>query len=504
LQGKNFYLSLVAMPWGFYGRNEELHRLQAILARNRWFFVKVTGRRRIGKTTLIQRALQGGQRIFYAQVPDSGPVGVLSAVSDAMDTFEIPVAAFPRPKSLADLAKLIGALASAGYAVALDEFQYFNRERLRDFCSLLQAEVDLLSARAAQVPGGLLVLGSIHTEMAALLQERTAPLYNRTTDELDLGHLDVESVLEILSQHAAAEPDRLLFLWTLFEGVPKFYRDCFEQGVLGASRRELLERAFFASSSPLRTEADNWFLKELHGRYDVILKFVARSPGCTHGELLEHVRNMGEDTKEQVGGYLRVLIEKYRIIEKRLPIFAKQKEKKGRYYLTDNFLRAWLAALSSPVSAMAFRPLDLVIRQADERLAEVEGLALEKLVALLYEERSRKRIGEFGLTERIQGFWDRTATEIDLVAVAGDDRILRVVTCKRSPEKLIPDLPNFDGHVSRFITASPRFNDWRVEKVAVAPALDFAARRRIEERGYIAEDLDELTRGLRVRRKGGA
>jgi len=490
------------VPWGFYGRNDELHRLQAILARNRWYFVKLTGRRRIGKTTLIQRALHGGQRVFYVQVPDSGPVGVLSAVSDAMDTFEIPFADFPRPKSLADLAKLVGTLARAGYTVALDEFQYFNRERLRDFCSLLQAEVDLLSARAADVPGGLLVLGSLHTEMAALLQERDAPLYNRTTDELELGHLDIESVQEILIQHATPDPDRLLFLWTLFEGVPKFYRDCFEQGVLGAPRRELLERAFFASSSPLRTEADNWFLKELHGRYDVILKFVARHPGCAHGELLEHVRNVSADTKEQVGGYLKVLIERYRIIEKRLPIFAKQKEKKGRYYLTDNFLRAWLAALASPLSAMAFRPLDVVVRQADERLAEVEGPGLEKLVATLYEERSRKGVGDFGLTERIQGYWDRSDTEIDLVAVAGEDEILRLVTCKRSPEKLVADLPQFDGHVRRFVTASPKFGGWKIEKVAVAPSLHPDDRLRIQERGYIAEDLNDLVRGLRERARG--
>jgi hypothetical protein len=406
---------------------------------------------------------------------------------------------FARPKSLAELARLVGTLARAGYAVALDEFQYFNRERLRDFCSLLQAEVDQLTARAAEVPGGLLVLGSIHTEMAALLEERHAPLYNRTTDELELGHLDVESVLEILAQHATSDPERLLFLWTLFEGVPKFYRDCFEQGVLGAPRRDLLEKAFFASSSPLRTEADNWFLKELHGRYDVILKFVARHPGCANGELVDHVRNVSTDTKEQVGGYLKVLIEKYRIIEKRLPIFAKQKEKKGRYYVTDNFLRAWLAGLASPISAMAFRPLDVVVRQADDRLAEVEGPALEKLVATLYEERSRKGVGDFGLTERIQGYWDRSDTEIDLVAVAGEDRVLRLVTCKRSSEKLVADLPRFDGHVARFVTASPKFGGWKIEKVAVAPSLDAEARHRIQERGYVAEDLDDLTRGLRER-----
>lgn len=489
------------MLWGFYGRNDELHRLQTILARNRWYFVKITGRRRIGKTTLIQRALQGGQKVFYVQVPDSGPVGVLSAVADAMETFEIP-ARFARPKSLAELAKLVGILARAGYAVALDEFQYFNRERLRDFCSLLQAEVDQLTARAAEVPGGLLVLGSIHTEMAALLQERHAPLYNRTTDELELDHLDVESVLEILAQHATADPERLLFLWTLFEGVPKFYRDCFEQGVLAAPRRELLEKAFFASSSPLRTEADNWFLKELHGRYDVILKFVARKPGCTNGELLDYVRQVSADTNEQVGGYLKILIEKYRIIEKRLPIFAKKTERQGRYYLTDNFLRAWLAALSSPVSAMAFRPLEVVVRQADERLADVEGPALEKLVATLYAERSRKGVGGFGLTERIQGYWDRADTEIDLVAVAGDDKVLRLVSCKRSPEKLVNDLPRFDGHVARFVTASPRFGGWKIEKVAVAPSLDAQLRERIQARGYIPEDLNDLALGLRERARG--
>ena len=36
--------------------------------------------------------------------------------------------------------------------------------------------MDRLAARAARVPGGLIVLGSIHTEMMALLEDRTAPL----------------------------------------------------------------------------------------------------------------------------------------------------------------------------------------------------------------------------------------------------------------------------------------------------------------------------------------
>lgn len=42
--------------WKFYGRHEQLVALEAILNRKRWFFAKVTGRRRIGKTTLVPTA----------------------------------------------------------------------------------------------------------------------------------------------------------------------------------------------------------------------------------------------------------------------------------------------------------------------------------------------------------------------------------------------------------------------------------------------------------------
>jgi len=323
------------MSWGFYGRQAELRQLADVLARGRWFFVKLTGRRRIGKTTLIQRALPAtGRKVFYVQVPDSGPAGVLSAVTDALEIFQVDTAQIPRPTSLRELAHTIGQLARAGYVVALDEFQYCNRERLREFCSHLQQEVDELTAVASAVTGGLIVLGSIHTEMTALLEDRSAPLYNRTTDEIQLGHLDVESLVTLLAAHAEPTPDRLLFLWNIFEGVPKFYRDCYEQGGLAAGRRDLLERAFFLSSSPLRTEADNWFLKELHGRYDVVLKYVARHSGCLHGDLIQHVRQVSPETPEQVGGYLKVLMERYQLIVRRQPIFA-QAELEGRTILSD-------------------------------------------------------------------------------------------------------------------------------------------------------------------------
>jgi len=267
--------------------------------------------------------------------------------------------------------------------------------------------------------------------------------------------------------------------------------------VLGSGRRDLLERTFFLSSSPLRTEADNWFLKELHGRYDVVLKYIARHSGCLHGDLLQHVREVSPETDEQVGGYLKVLSERFQLIERRQPIFAKPSAKRGRYYLTDNFLRAWLAALANPVSAINFVPVARLIEQADERLVDVEGHSLEKLVGLLYEERSRKSLGDFALTARIQGFWDRGDTEIDLVALNEAEQRIRFGSCKRSADSLVADISVLDGHVSRFLESHRKYSGWRVEKVSIAPSISPEIRARLHAAGHFVQDLDDLTADFR-------
>ena len=481
--------------WGFYGRRDELDAMTRILLRNRWFFVKVTGRRRIGKTSLVQEALKslGRERVVYLQVPDSDPAGVISAMRDFFSMFGI---VGHEPHDLRSLAGSIAALVRDGWIVAMDEFQYFHRSSLFEFTSHLQYEVDQLAKDATNVQGGLIVLGSIHTEMAALLEDRSAPLFNRVTDPIDLPHLDLASVLEIVRTHADDDPDRLLFLWNLFEGVPKFYRDCHEQDVLNANRRTLLTRMFFASSSPLRNEADNWFLRELRGRYDLVLKFVARHPGCTNGQLDEHARSVDPSSEKQVGGYIKVLRERYGMIERLQPIFARSTQRNGRFYIRDNFLRSWLAALAMPAASVNFRPLDSLVEEADRRLAEAEGHGLEKLAAALYEERSRKGKGDFALTSRIHGFWDRQGTELDLVALDDASKVLRLGTCKRSEAKLVSDLPAFDGHVQRFLAAMPRFRGWKVEKVAIAPRLREGSREAARSCGFIPEDLEDLTRDL--------
>ena len=74
---------------------------------------------------------------------ESDPAGVVAACNGYLETFGLEEQVY----SLGDLARLIARLAEAGYVVALDEFQYFHRKPLFDFCSLLQAEVDRLRVK---------------------------------------------------------------------------------------------------------------------------------------------------------------------------------------------------------------------------------------------------------------------------------------------------------------------------------------------------------------------
>lgn len=481
-------------PWGFYGRRREVDELEAILERRRWFFVQISGRRRIGKTALIQEALKrsGLESTLYIQIPDSDSIGVLTACNDYLATFGLP----QRVRSLKELAEVLGGLIQKGWVVALDEFQYFNRKPLYGFCSYLQAEVDRLASTAGDVRGGLIVLGSLHNEMTALLEDRAAPLYNRTTDVIHLGHLDVESLLDLLKVHADMSAERFLFLWNLFEGVPKFYRDAYERDVLGADRAGLLKAMFFSSSSPLRGEAENWFLGELRGRYDMILQFVARNPGCTHANLISAITELSPQEGKQAGGYLKHLTERYGMVVRRLPVFANANARLGRYYIADNFLRSWMVALQRPVSAIHFRPEDQLISQADTLLADAEGFALEELVGSIYEERSRKGVGDFPLSHQVDGYWDRGGVELDLVAVSESTQRIRFGTCKRNAKNLLASLDGLFQGAKIFMEHHRQFSGWNVEYCAIAPRISEPIKGKLAAAGVWSESLADMLNAL--------
>lgn len=499
----------MSKTWGFYGRSVETAEIRKIISSGRWFFCAISGRRRIGKTTLIQRALEGaGREHFYVQIPDSDERGVVQTFREAFDDWcdvrlkdEKSLPAFIN--DFLDVSILIDHLnKDRGTIVSVDEFQYFHRVSLSPFNSFLQARIDGLRD---QNKGGIFVLGSIHTEMTAILEDRNSPLFNRVTHRIDVSHWDFQTLFEMFLDHEIDDPHHQLFLWSLFEGIPKFYRDCFEQGALVPSptyREDTLRRLFFEGSTPLRDEADNWFLRELRGRYDSVLKILARVGPCPHGDLKAEYASTGPGGEAQLGGYLKTLIERYRMVEKLEPIFSGNSSRKARYVITDNFLAAWLHGIARNVQMARVQPVALPVARASERLMVHEGFVFEKMIRLLTEECSRKGVDDFLLTELVRGYWnkaDGSDIEIDLIALNDEDRIVRFGSCKRQASKHdAAALTAFEGHLSRFRTTKEgkRLSGWTEQRALYAPSFPPDQRQHLESLGYLCRDLPHFAAAL--------
>ena len=158
---------------GIYGRRSELAEIERLLARETFFFCSISGRRRIGKTSLIQerRKHQRLQLALYVQIPDSDERGVTQVFEDAVeDTFKNQAFARRACRTFSDISFLLQIMWRDNFITAIDEFQYFHRHALSGFLSHLQRVVDSTRARKNS-SGGLFTLGSIHTEMTAVLED---------------------------------------------------------------------------------------------------------------------------------------------------------------------------------------------------------------------------------------------------------------------------------------------------------------------------------------------
>jgi AAA+ ATPase superfamily predicted ATPase len=493
--------------WGFYGRTEPMAELNRIVSSGRWFFCRIEGRRRIGKTALIsQLALSStmlSEHLVYMQVPDSDERDVATTFQRALKDSDHPLARqlCEQVVDFPTMASAIGSLCRAGLVIVIDEFQYFTRAALASFSSFLQAEVDKLR-NSSLSNGGLFVLGSLHADMNSLLEDAGAPLFGRLTQRIRLDHWDFEDLVAVFRSQAIEQPSQWLTLWTFFEGVPKFYHDAFEQDLYQVDpsvfSNELLTRMFIRSSSPLSEEADTWFLRELRGRALAILTFLAEHPGCGHGELLAGVGGQAENS--QISAYLTKLVQSYEMIVKLNPVFSEGKSRNARYYIADNFLQTWLAVAKPAREAARMKPLNRTLDLAKPRLESVEGFAFERLIRKLHQECSRKGRGDFDLSSLQLGYWNRPkdisrSIEIDLVALDESSRCVRFGSCKRATAAHTNEsLARFEQHVADFLAAKDhrRIQDWSRELFLFSPLFSEGDRKHFNGKGYVARDLTDF------------
>ena len=507
--GNLFTLLFMATDWSFYGRSEQLGALLEHLRRSRWFFGTIRGRRRIGKTALIQQALEtmSGESSdsgswLLVEVPDSTPSDFATVFRSAVEAAGLSNL-MESPQAITDLpgvAKGVSSLCRAGVTVVLDEFQVCRRGPLSGFPSLLKARVDRLQDRSPV--GGLILLGSVQTEMEAILDDRQAPLFGRKTFDITLGPWSISTALDVARRHGASQASRVLTLRSLFGGVPKYWRDyadadgLAEIPVWSQWAWQVCQRLFLRADAPLREEGTSLLGRELRRNYLAVLRAVAHHGPCTHADLQVALPGVS------LGPYLKTLVRDLRLIEKRRPVFASDRQRRARYVVPDPFLLAWLQVIQPARQAARILPAARVAEGMVRRLSTLEGHAFERIVTEATEELSRRGTG-FAVTDRVSGYWNRprkadASVELDLVAWNQDDQVVRFGSCKRRFTKHdARALQRFRAHADTFLSSTGRrFAGWRQEFVLFAPEFPDEQRTRLEAEGWMCRDLRDMQRVL--------
>lgn len=502
--------------WNFYGRTEELGNLLARMRQRRWFLGTIRGRRRIGKTALVQQAIQtlhldepNDIPCLLVQLPDSTPADLATVFFNSVREAGLAehVDDLGPSQGLPGVARAVGALCTAGVIVVLDEFQTCHGGPLRGLPSLLQAQVDRLQDR--DTAGGLLLLGSVQSDMEALLNDDRAPLFGRTTFETSLEPWTLETVFDVCREHHAIAPERCLTLWTLFGGVPKYWRHYAEQDdsihtipAWAPWAQQVCEHLFLRSDSPLREEGESLLRRELRRNNAALLRTIAERGPCSHSELQDTF------TELSLGPYLKMLVQDLRLVEKQDPIFAAGR-RRGRYSVSDPFVLAWLSVIQPACQAARLEPIARVAQRLAARLSTLEGYAFERMVGDAIEWASRADC-DFPITDRVRGYWnrprrDQVSVEIDVVAWNDEDEVVRFGSCKRNAAKHdYRSLRSFRQHVEQFLRSDSgsRFRRWRHDYALYSTEFSSEQRVALEPEGFICQDIPDFQNWLGPRLRG--
>ena len=429
----------------FQGREKEIEWLRTVRTKSAKSarFTVVTGRRRIGKTALMLRALGDAPMLYFFVARQSE--------RDLCDTYRAEIETkLGEPvggsfDSFADVFDYVMRIAEKRPLVlVIDEFQDFLRVAPHVYSRMQE----IWDRRHAKAKIDLVACGSVHSLLYRLFRDRKEPLYGRQTDFLDLKPFDTETLKGILSAHRPRyKRADLLALWALTGGVAKYVALLLDDGAM--SKDAMIDAVLSPTSSFVgegRAALVETFGKD-YGNYFSILSAIAR--GRTDRARIE------QTVGREVGGYLTRLESEHGLVAKRQPLFEKSSTKAVRYALDDEFFRFWFRFVyknAYMVEIGAFDALRTLVRRDWEVFA---GLALERWF--------RAKFAQSGEWTRIGSWWDRKGeNEIDIIAENELERRAAFFEVKLSSRRF--DSEALRAKSDAFLRATGAFSGYRMER----------------------------------------
>lgn len=350
----------------FVGRHQELEQLNQAYQENNFQFTVIYGRRRIGKTSLINEFLKDKKAIYYVALEENAEDN-LKRFSDAISIFKnTDQGGKEKFADFEECFKEITRLAQKQRVIlVIDEFPYLAKA-YPTISSMLQSYID---HEFKETNLFLILCGSSMSFMERQVLGYQSPLYGRRTLALKLEPFKLSEAHEMLPKLSKEDA---FIINTVCGGVPQYLSYMSDS----MSVADNIKKNFLSKSGRLFDEPNNLLQQELRDptNYNSIINAIA-SGASKHSKITQsaHLQTGPLTT------YLNNLID-LGIVEKKLPVTEQKKSKSKNivYRICDGMFRFWYTFVGKQTDLIERGLTDLAWVKVQKGLSDFMGPEFEK------------------------------------------------------------------------------------------------------------------------------
>jgi AAA+ ATPase superfamily predicted ATPase len=321
----------------FVGREYEIEKLNNMYASDKFEFAVFYGRRRVGKTTLINEFCKGKKAIYYMAIEFTEKEN-LNNFSKAIFEFSVPGIEMPSFTSFEKLFDYISTLSEKERIIlVIDEYPYLA-ESYRPISSIIQAHIDMKLKDSKLF---LILCGSSMSFMEYQVLGYKSPLYGRRTAQFKVKPFNYKQSEEMLSGFSKEEK---AIIYGITGGIPEYLSRIDNNSDLKNNICQL----FLSQSGRLFEEPSNLLKQELKdpSTYNSIILAIANGAS----KLNEISTKVGIETSA-CSNLLNSLIS-LGLVKKETPI-NEDTTRKTIYLLEDQMFRFWYRFVGPNINSIA-------------------------------------------------------------------------------------------------------------------------------------------------------
>lgn len=347
----------------FIGRERELHALDNLYLSEKFEFAVIYGRRRVGKTALINKFIEDKRAIYFMGV-ESNAKQNLENLSRSILEFNTGISADTSFATFQAALEYVFQLAEKERVIlVIDEYPYVARAS-KSLSSTLQLLIDKYKAHSKLM---LILCGSSMSYMEDHVLAYKAPLYGRRTAQIKLLPFDFEETCRYLS--GMSGEDKAL-IYGMVGGTPQYLLQVSDK----LSVEENVKNTFLNPISFLYEEPTNLLKQEV--REPAIYTAIITAIATGSSRISEISNKVGEDTNVCVN-YIKNLIS-LGIIQKEIP-YGEKASRKTIYSIADNMFRFWYRFVAENNSMIARGAEDLVYKRIQPHFTDYMGKVFEDI-----------------------------------------------------------------------------------------------------------------------------